>query len=321
MSQMRRGLRATLLPGLAILALAALTSTTSAQPTTEQQSAIRSACRSDFMSKCSGVTPGGKDALNCLQKNVASLSTACKTAVSVTIPAPAPVEAKPAQAAPAQAAPPLAPAATTTAPTTTAPAAAPPAAAPTPPAPAQRATTTAPSPPAAPSGTPAPNPQQAAKPAVPAPMAAPAPAPVPMVAAASEAPPTPTPQQMSAIKFTCRRDFSTHCRGVPPGGAEAFACLQRSAAKLTPDCKTSIAAVGNAVPPAAGPVPPPPATRTPNAPIVMTAVIGRACLRDLIRHCRDAGVGDGQKITCLMARGPSLAPLCKAALKITEPVR
>ena len=41
------------------------------------------------MSKCSGVTPGGKDALNCLQKNVASLAPACKTAVSATIPAPA----------------------------------------------------------------------------------------------------------------------------------------------------------------------------------------------------------------------------------------
>ena len=40
------------------------------------------------MSKCSGVTPGGKDALNCLQKNVASLAPACKTAVSATIPAP-----------------------------------------------------------------------------------------------------------------------------------------------------------------------------------------------------------------------------------------
>jgi hypothetical protein len=38
------------------------------------------------MSKCSGVTPGGKDALLCLQKNVASLSPACQTAVSATIP-------------------------------------------------------------------------------------------------------------------------------------------------------------------------------------------------------------------------------------------
>ena len=75
-----------------------------AQVTAEQQSAIRASCRSDFMSKCSGVTPGGKDALVCLQKNVASLSPACKTAVSATIPAPAQAAPAPAEAKPAQAA-------------------------------------------------------------------------------------------------------------------------------------------------------------------------------------------------------------------------
>jgi hypothetical protein len=53
----------------------------------------------------------------------------------------------------------------------------------------------------------------------------------------------------------------------------------------------------------------------------MTAVIGRACLRDLLLHCAYVKVGDGRKIACLMARGDRLAPLCKAALKITEPVR
>jgi len=96
-------LRQALLPGAALIALAALTDAATAQVTAEQQSAIRSNCRSDFMSKCSGVTPGGKDALMCLQKNIASLSPGCKTAVSATIPAPAPAEAKPAQAAPAPA--------------------------------------------------------------------------------------------------------------------------------------------------------------------------------------------------------------------------
>ena len=64
-----------------------------------------------------------------------------------------------------------------------------------------------------------------------------------------------------------------------------------------------------------------PSANAPNAPVVMTAVIGRACLRDLALHCRGTGIGDGQKIACLLARGPKLAPLCRAALKITEPVR
>ena len=61
-----------------------------AQVTAQQQSAVRSNCRSDFVSKCSGVTPGGKEALACLQNNVAALSPACKTAVSATMPKPAP---------------------------------------------------------------------------------------------------------------------------------------------------------------------------------------------------------------------------------------
>ena len=70
--------RAALAPALAALALIAITQTAYAQPTSAQQSAMRSNCRSDFMSKCSGVTPGGKEALECLQKNVATLSPACK---------------------------------------------------------------------------------------------------------------------------------------------------------------------------------------------------------------------------------------------------
>ncbi len=65
----------------------------------------------------------------------------------------------------------------------------------------------------------------------------------------------------------------------------------------------------------------PPTSQRPNAPVVMTAVIGRACLRDLVRRCRDTGVGDGQKIACLMAHRESLTPVCNAALKLTAPVR
>ena len=38
-----------------------------AQPTPAQQNAIRQNCRSDFMAHCSGVTPGGAEALACLQ--------------------------------------------------------------------------------------------------------------------------------------------------------------------------------------------------------------------------------------------------------------
>jgi hypothetical protein len=61
-------------------------------PTDAQRSAIRSACRSDYMAHCSSVTPGGMEALQCLQKNMSSLSSSCQSAVRAVEPA---AEAKP----------------------------------------------------------------------------------------------------------------------------------------------------------------------------------------------------------------------------------
>ncbi|MGB6967390.1 MAG: hypothetical protein WBD90_23435, partial [Xanthobacteraceae bacterium] len=49
------------------------------QPTQAQRDAIRASCRSDFMANCSSVTPGGKEALECLLRNQAKLSPACNT--------------------------------------------------------------------------------------------------------------------------------------------------------------------------------------------------------------------------------------------------
>jgi hypothetical protein len=86
------------------------------QPSSAQINAIRQSCRSDFMSNCSGVQPGGKDAIECLERNLGKLSAPCKTAVSAVAPKP------PAPAAAASPAP--APAATTPEPaSSTAPAA------------------------------------------------------------------------------------------------------------------------------------------------------------------------------------------------------
>ena len=51
-------------------------------PTQAQRDAVRASCRSDFMANCSGVQPGGKDALECLKRNEAKLSAPCKTAVN-----------------------------------------------------------------------------------------------------------------------------------------------------------------------------------------------------------------------------------------------
>src|SRR5258708_25335151 len=62
-------------------------------PTDAQREAIRSACRSDYMAHCSSVPPGGLESLQCLQKNMSSLSASCKSALTA-VEAPAAPAAK-----------------------------------------------------------------------------------------------------------------------------------------------------------------------------------------------------------------------------------
>jgi len=76
-------------------------------PTDAQRNAIRSECRSDYETHCASVPPGGAASLQCLQKNMSSLSSSCQTAVrAVEAPAASKTEAAPAPAPPkAEAAP------------------------------------------------------------------------------------------------------------------------------------------------------------------------------------------------------------------------
>ena len=67
---------------VAPLALCIGTTDLRAAPTKAQQDAIRSSCQSDYRSYCASVPTGGSAALQCLQKNVASLSPACQQAVN-----------------------------------------------------------------------------------------------------------------------------------------------------------------------------------------------------------------------------------------------
>jgi hypothetical protein len=88
-------------------------------PSQAQRDAIKSQCRSDYIAHCSSVPPGGEASLQCLQKNMSSLSSSCQGAVrAVEAPAAAPAKAAetaaPKAAAPATAT--AAPAAATTAP-------------------------------------------------------------------------------------------------------------------------------------------------------------------------------------------------------------
>ena len=125
---------------------------------------------------------------------------------------------------------------------------------------------------------------------------------------------------MKAVKFTCRSDFSRYCKGVPVGGSEAVACLRENSAKLTSDCRTSLADLGEAMPPSAAGRPTQ-APGLPKAPVVMTGAIGRSCIRDLFKHCRNTGIGDGEKLACLHAHESDLTVLCKAAMKATTPLQ
>ncbi|HXD51130.1 MAG TPA: hypothetical protein VN689_04515, partial [Burkholderiales bacterium] len=101
-----------LAPWLSVAALLATTAPALAQaPSEAQRDAIKSQCRSDYVAHCASVPPGGEASLQCLQKNMSSLSSSCQSAVRAA-EAPAAATAKPADTAAPKAA---APAAATTA--------------------------------------------------------------------------------------------------------------------------------------------------------------------------------------------------------------
>jgi hypothetical protein len=109
-----------LAPWLSVVAILATAAPAFAQaPSQAQRDAIKSQCRSDYIAHCSSVPPGGEASLQCLQKNMSSLSSSCQGAVRA-VEAPAAAPAKPAETAAPKAAAPAtataAPAAATTAP-------------------------------------------------------------------------------------------------------------------------------------------------------------------------------------------------------------
>ena len=292
--------------GVSTLVIVAAVASAYAQVTAEQQSAIRSNCRSDFMSKCSGVTPGGKEALECLQKNVGGLSAACKTAVSATLPKPATASAPAGSPWPA----PAASEPSSPWPAATAQSAAPATASAPPPAKPAAPTAAAPKAPAKPKTT------AAAKPAAPkAKTAAAPPAPAAPVI-------TPTPEQAAAIKFTCSHDVTSYCADTAGGGAESFACLQRNSEKLSSECRTSVAAVEeNAAVEETEQAAAAPAGAMPKAPAANAVVMLRACRRDLITHCKGVQPGGGRELACLAAHENELTVRCKMARQASAPIR
>jgi hypothetical protein len=267
----------------ALLAAALFATATSAfaqAPTEAQKSAIRSACRSDFMAHCSSVTPGGMEAYQCLQSHMSSLSAGCQTAVRAVEPAAAPkTEAAPAKTEPAKSEPAKSEPAKTEAAPAAEPAAkpaaeaAPKAAAAKKPSSAQvaavksacRADYPKVCASVPPGGAPALECLEknkakvsaacakavgvvaggggATATAAPAAGAAPAPA----AAAPAAAPavivlrPLRPREELFIIRSACSADVRSLCAGVEPGGGRIVQCIASNAASLSPDCKEVLA--------------------------------------------------------------------------------
>ncbi|UPJ50331.1 hypothetical protein IVB30_02540 [Bradyrhizobium sp. 200] len=227
-------------------------------PSQAQRDAIKSQCSSDYMAHCSSIPPGGEASLQCLQKNMSSLSSNCQSAVRA---AEAPAAAKPAEtAAPKSAAPAAAtaaPAAATAAPakSAAAPATGQPSSAqisairsacrsdypkvcagvPTGGAPAlqcleknkaklsagcEKAVS------AASGGS-----------AGAAPAAAGAAATAPAAPAVIALRPMRPREELFVLRSACGADVRSICGGVAPGGGRIVQCLATNAAQLSPACK------------------------------------------------------------------------------------
>jgi len=81
---------ATLFASMAAIIFGLAAPALSQAPTDAQRSAIRSNCRADYQAHCSSIPPGGAESLQCLQKNMASLSAGCQGAVRAVEPPAAP---------------------------------------------------------------------------------------------------------------------------------------------------------------------------------------------------------------------------------------
>jgi hypothetical protein len=254
---------AALCASIATIGLAVATPAFSQAPTDAQRSAIRSECRSDYEAHCASIPPGGEASLQCLQKNMSSLSSGCQSAVRAVEPpaapkaetAPAAAPAKPATETAAPAAP-AAPKAAASAPTKK-PSSAQVAAirsacrsdyqkvcagVPTGGAPAlqcleknkskvsascEKAVSAASGRGAAPAagGVPA------------TATASPAAAPAAAVAPALVLRPMRPREELFVLRSACGGDVRSLCGGVQPGGGRIVQCLATQSASLSPACK------------------------------------------------------------------------------------
>jgi cysteine rich repeat protein len=244
-------------------------------PTDAQRNAIRSECRSDYEAHCASIPPGGAASLQCLQKNISSLSPGCQTAVRA-VEAPAAPKAESAPAAPkAESAPPAA-------------------------APARPAAETAPPPAAkAAASTTAKKPTSAQAAAI-------------RSACRSDyqkvcaGVPTGGSAALQCLEKN-KSNVSAPCQqavGAAGGGAATAA-----AGGTTPAAPASAAPAGA---PAAAPAPA--LVLRPLRPREEIFVLRSACGGDVRSLCGSVQPGGGRIVQCLATRAASLSPACKEVL-------
>jgi hypothetical protein len=250
--------------GVIFLGLAlCLAAPAAAKPTEAQLDAIKSNCRSDFMSNCWGVKRGGIEAMQCLKQHMSSLSPGCQTAVkAVQPPAPKPAEApKPAAAPEPVAAPePAAPPKSATSPEAPKePEAETKAAEPAPAAEAAVEQEASEIPESKEAATPAP-PKEAApqaaetapSPAAQSPNAAPAASDAPAAGTAAPDPAAAAPEAMPPIvgfipprkklmvNRGCKDELNTYCAGVDFGEGRLLRCLWSNKPSLSAQCQAAL---------------------------------------------------------------------------------
>ena len=148
----------------------------------------------------------------------------------------------------------------------------------------------------------------------------------------------PTQAQRDAIRAACRSDFMANCSGVQPGGKEAFECLLRNDAKLSPSCQAAVNAATPKPAEAAEPAAPatavpaqsetaPPAAKVERAPPGIQVApaeaqndtlktVQQACtLNDFVAHCSWIAPSNPEILLCLKGNAADLSPNCQAAVR------
>ncbi|HML13923.1 MAG TPA: cysteine rich repeat-containing protein [Xanthobacteraceae bacterium] len=146
----------------------------------------------------------------------------------------------------------------------------------------------------------------------------------------------PSEEQIAAIRAACRSDYIAQCAGIPPGGAQALACLREHLANVSAACQQAVNAAGTAAPAAPAPAPAPAAAAPAPAPTPApppaaggraAAALARiqpndeqfglileACGPDIDDHCATAERGPGWQLECLRKNAESLSTGCEQVL-------